>query len=76
MTLQWLRALMIGAVIAAVFASFGWLAMRQTFVPPAVAAQNEDQRLHDMALRDLKETQDEVAKMKAHGIGMPKGSGQ
>lgn len=30
----------------------------------------EDQRLHDRAIRDLRETQDQVAKMKAFGIGM------
>ncbi|WP_219893388.1 hypothetical protein [Aquisediminimonas profunda] len=37
---------------------------------PVSTSQSEEQRLHDLALRDLKETQDEVAKMKAHGIGM------
>lgn len=36
----------------------------------------EAQRLHTMAIRDLRETQDEIARMKAHGIGMPPGSGQ
>lgn len=30
----------------------------------------EARRLHDLAIRDLRETQDEIAKMKAHGIGM------
>lgn len=36
----------------------------------------EAQRLHTMAIRDLRETQDEIARMKAHGIGMSPGSGQ
>lgn len=36
----------------------------------------EDQRLHDMAIRDLRETQDEIAKMKAFGIGMSVDAGQ
>lgn len=36
----------------------------------------EDQRLHDMAIRDLRETQDEITKMKAFGIGMPVDAGK
>ena len=36
----------------------------------------EAQRLHTMAILDLRETQDEITKMKAHGIGMAPGSGQ
>lgn len=43
---------------------------------PAAMKDLEDRRLHDLAIRDLKETQDEVAKMKAHGIGMSTVSGQ
>jgi hypothetical protein len=36
----------------------------------------EDQRLHDVAIQEVRETQDEVAKMKAYGIGMPVDAGQ
>ena len=36
----------------------------------------EDKRLNDMAIRDLRDTQDDIAKMKAFGIGMPVDAGQ
>lgn len=65
------RALIMGVLITTAFASFGWLAaQRPVMRPTRIVATSEEQRLHDMALRDLKETQDEIAKMKAHGIGM------
>lgn len=72
MTSRLQRALTMGALVSVIFVSFGWLAARGTSLHPAavVVGRSEEQRLHDLALRDLKETQDEVAKMKAHGIGM------
>ena len=71
MTSRQQRVLTLGAMIAVISASFGWQAARRVAMPsPAVVPQTEDQRLHDLALRDLKDTQDEVAKMKAYGIEM------
>lgn len=70
MTSRQQRVLAFGILIGVVLASLGWLAVRPILpVPSGTLQQSEEQRLHDMALRDLKETQDEVAKMKAHGIG-------
>lgn len=71
MTSRQQRVLTMGAFIAIIFALLGWQAARRMMLPtPVSTSQSEEQRLHDLALRDLKETQDEVAKMKAHGIGM------
>lgn len=71
MTSRQQRVLTLGVVIASIFALFGSQTVRTSLSPSAgTATQSEEQRLHDLALRDLKETQDEVAKMKAHGIGM------
>lgn len=74
MTRQQQRAFAFSISIGIVLASLGWIAIRPAMFagsqPNAGAPVNDEQRLHDMALRDLKETQDEVAKMKAHGIGM------
>ena len=65
------RALIMGVLIAVILVSLGWLAARRAVLRPnSIIAISEEQRLHELALRDLKETQDEVAKMKAHGIGM------
>lgn len=65
------RVLAVGAFICAGFASLGWLAARGTIPPESQPlAVQEEQRLHDMALSNLRETQEEVAKMKAHGIGV------
>lgn len=77
MTSRQQRVLAFGISIGILLASLGWLAIRPAMFSASVdshphlgAQVSEEQRLHDMALRDLKETQDEVAKMKAHGIGM------
>lgn len=77
MTTRQQRVLAFGISIGVLLASLGWIAVRPAMFAasvdshPHLGAQiSEEQRLHDMALRDLKETQDEVAKMKAHGIGM------
>jgi hypothetical protein len=74
MTRQQQRGIVLGISVGIVLAFLGWLLIRPAMFAgspsPAGAPVNEEQRLHDMALRDLKETQDEVARMKAHGIGM------
>jgi hypothetical protein len=71
MTSRRQRFLAFAILTGVVLASLGWLAVRP-MLPTAsgVSQQSEEARQHDLALRDLKETQDEVAKMKAHGIGM------
>lgn len=82
MTTRQQRILAFGILLGILLASAGWIAVRPAmFAAPADsrphlgARTSEEQRLHDMALRDLKETQDEVARMKAHGIGMHPTSG-
>lgn len=74
MTRQQQHGIVLGISVGVVLAFLGWLAIRPVMFagspPPTAAPAREEQRLHDMALRDLKETQDEVARMKAHGIGM------
>lgn len=82
MTSQRQRLLAFGIFIGVVLALLAWLAMRPAMIAQTGGtgqglgkSQNADQQLHALALRDLKETQDEIAKMKAHGIGMQPGSG-
>jgi len=82
MTSQRQRLLAFGIFIGVVLVSLAWLAMRPAMIAPSGGTsqglgkeQSVEQSLHDLALRDLKDTQDEIARMKAHGIGMPPGSG-
>lgn len=81
MTSRRQRVLTFGIVLGIVLALLGWVTTRPALSGPAGASnglagvqESEEQRLHKLALRDLKETQDEVARMKAHGIGMNPGS--
>jgi|CXWL01.1.fsa_nt_gi hypothetical protein len=82
MTSQRQRLLAFGIFIGVVLVSLAWLAMRPAMIAQSGGTsrglgneQSVEQGLHDLALRDLKETQDEIARMKAHGIGMQPGSG-
>lgn len=77
MTSRRQRVLAFAILMGVVVASLGWLVVRPMLpTPSGVSQQSEEERLHSLALRDLKETQDEVAKMKAHGIGMHPASDQ
>jgi hypothetical protein len=68
------RVLALGVSVGVVLVALGWPAIRPVLFaesrPHTRASIGEEQRLQEMALRDLRETQDEVARMKAHGIGM------
>ena len=72
MTFQRQRILAFVILIGVLLASVAWLTARHGMWGQKAS---EQQRLHDLALRDLQETQDEIAKMKAHGIGMHPRSG-
>jgi hypothetical protein len=77
------RTIVFGLLVAVCLIFLAALSSRPTLFGFSKAAHElldrrtaEDQRLQDMAIRDLRETQDEIAKMKAFGIGMPAEAGQ
>lgn len=78
MRVQRHRILAFGICALLALIAVAWMVSRSGTPDPSLSQYgtrdprvSEEQRLHALALRDLKETQDEVAKMKAFGIGMP-----
>ena len=83
MTSQKQRTIVFSVLVAACLIFLAALSIRPTVFGTSKPSHElldrrtaEDQRLHDLAISDLRETQDEVARMKAFGIGMPVGAGQ
>ena len=83
MTSQKQRTVLFSVIVAACLIFLAALSIRPTMFEPSKPSHElldrstaENKRLHDIAIRDLRDTQDEIAKMKAYGIGMPGGAGQ